>query len=384
MNLWHLVFRTDSLTYTVCRALRECGHEVSVWVVDPEFGARRNDNIQNRLATTAGVRIVGRDAGRVPATIDRLIVQTFPRPAEALGDVRLMASRASAVTLISAGDRSRPFGQALRTQWLEARSFGALLPRVDRVLYKDGFHRLDLFGPFRARQAVGFDAHSHFLHSREGFEAIHARDWSLRGERPYLASFLGSRDPTSRTAVLNGIRHLFCLPSGEPRVPQPGKRMFWHEYSDAEPAPLPPTEFVAVLTRSDFTLCPRGYSLVTHRPIEALLRGSIPVLDADDLDLYGVDLINGENCVAVAPGRWPEAIERLARMRKGEILRMRENVRALRDAQLDYGSIARGICARLGLRADAVDAFGAPAEFPGTRGNEGCADKGATDRLLHR
>lgn len=364
MNVWHLVFRTDSLTYTVCRALRECGHEVSVWVVDPEFGKRPDSNIQRRLAATAGVRVVGRDPARPPPAIDRLIVQTFPRPAEALADVPLLASRARAVTLITAGDRSRPLGDALRLQWLEARSFGRNLRRIDRVLYKDGFHRRDLFGLFRPRQAVGFDAHSHFLHGRAEFEAIHARNWAADRQRPYLANFLGSRDPASRTAILDVVRDLFISPGGEARSPRHGKRMFWHEYTDADPTGLPPAEFVEMLTCSDFTLCPRGYSLVTHRPIEALLRGSIPVLDAGELDLYGIDLVDGENCIAVVPGRWPETIDRLARMPEDEIVRMRANALALRDVALEYRQLARGICARIGLETPAADLRTAAVDLP--------------------
>ena len=67
--------------------------------------------------------------------------------------------------------------------------------------------------------------------------------------------------------------------------------MFWHEYSDASPIGLDPAEFVRRLTDSDFTLCPRGYSRVTHRPVEALLRGSVPVIAADEIDLYGIDKV---------------------------------------------------------------------------------------------
>jgi hypothetical protein len=367
MNLWHLVFRTDSLTYTICRALRECGHEVSVWVVDPEFGTRPNDRIQNRLAATEGVRIVGRDFSQLPKTIDRLVVQSFPRPAEAVRDVPALAARARSITLISAGDRSRRWRDAMKLQWLETRSFGTLARRIDRILYKDGFHRRDLHGLYRRRQVVGFDVHSQFLHGAGDFDAIHARDWEVRGERPFLANFLGSQDPAARKAVLDSIRHLFVEPAGEPKRPRPGKSMYWLEYSDALPAALPAADFVRMLSRSDFTLCPRGYSLVTHRPIEALLRGSIPVLDAAELDLYGIELADGYNCIAVPAGRWPQAIERLTGIPETAIVAMRENIRAMREVALDYRQLARAICARLGLEAVAAPAqeasFGMPVQL---------------------
>ena len=349
MNLWHLVFRTDSLTYTICRALRECNYEVSVWVADPEYGTRVESGIQKRLAETEGIHVFGGDSSRVPQAIDRLIVQTFPRPAEAVKALPLLAPRARAITLISSGDRSRCWSEAMKLQWLETRTLGALVGKVDRIVYKDGFHGIDLFRSFRRRDVIGFDAHSQFLHLPDLFSAMHACDWNADDLRPVLVSFLGSQDPGSRKAILDSVRHLFHTPSGGARSPRPGKSMFWHEYSDAEPAGVPPADFVDMLTRSDFTLCPRGYSLITHRPIEAMLRGSIPVLSADELDLYGVELVDSRTCIAVEANGWPAAIERICQITEREISGMRNNILSMREPVLEYPQLASRICARLGL-----------------------------------
>ena len=125
--------------------------------------------------------------------------------------------------------------------------------------------------------------------------------------------------------------------------------MRWHEYSDAAAIGLDPAEFVKVLSDSDFTLCPRGYSRVTHRPIEAMLRGSIPVLSVDELDLYGIALKDGENCVAVRGGRWREAVEGLAHVREAEIVHMRTTIHAMFDEFLNYPAMAKRIRARVGV-----------------------------------
>jgi hypothetical protein len=264
-----------------------------------------------------------------------------------------MAGRSRAITLISAGDRNRGWRDAVKLQWLELRHLGGRLRRVDRVLYKDGFHPRDMHGLLRPRQAIGFDVHSHFLHREDHFAAMHAQDWDAPTVRPILANFLGSQDPASRKAVLDAVRAQFHGPGEEPSVVRPGKTMYWHEYSDAKPAGLPPTEFVAMLSRSDFTLCPRGYSLVTHRPLEAMLRGSIPVLGAGELDLYGIELADGYNCIAVRDGDWPEAIERIVTLPEHTIRHMRENILGMRPS-LEYRQIARGICARLGVDTGAT------------------------------
>lgn len=348
MQVWYLVFRPDSLTFTVSSALHERGHGTMVWAADPEFGARDLTKIQRRVLGQPGVEVVERDPSRLPGTLDRLVVQTFPRPGDVLRDLPLLAGRARAISLVTAGDRSRRWRDAFRLQWQELASLGAAVRKVDRVLYKDGHHATDLFGTFRRRDVVGFDVHSQFLAEPPLREAMHALDWGPDAARPCLVNFMGSRDPRERLAVLDQVRPRFVSSSGEALATPAGRRMVWHEYSDAEPGGLTPTEFVATLTQCDFTLCPRGYSLVTHRPIEAMLRGSIPVLDEGELGLYGIDLVDGRTCIAVGREGWAAAIDRLAAIPEAEVVAMRRQIRALRPA-LDYASIAAGICRRLGV-----------------------------------
>jgi hypothetical protein len=126
--------------------------------------------------------------------------------------------------------------------------------------------------------------------------------------------------------------------------------MYWHEYSDAAPNGLAPEEFVKLLTQSDFTLCPRGYSVVTHRPIEALLRGSIPVLASDELDLYGIDLEDGMNCIGVRDGRWSEAVQRILAADENSMVAMRTRIHAMFRAKLAYDAIAERIRSRVGAQ----------------------------------
>jgi len=349
MNVWHLVYGADSLTYTLAKALSWGGYETSIWIVDREYDRRIPDGIQRNLRQTPRVSLILGDAAALPKVIDRLIVQAFPRPIESLDDVSLLAPRARKIALISAGDRSRSRKAAMRLQWLEARKLARHAIKVDRVLYKDGFYPRDLLGMVVPRQVIGFDVHSQFLHNQDLFRAMHARDWEPESRRSILANFLGSQDSESRKRALDSVRPWFVRSGGDQyRIPD-GKSMFWHEYSDAAPIGLEPTEFVRRLTDSDFTLCPRGYSLVTHRPMEALLRGSIPVLAVSELDLYGVELADGENCINVPEDGWPETIRRLATMGEAEVVRMRRNIFAMFDGSLNYDAIAKRLRARIGV-----------------------------------
>jgi hypothetical protein len=349
MNVWHLVFRTDSLTYTVAKAMSWGGHDVFVWVVDVEQDHNLAVGIQKRLRDTARVTIVARDETRLPSAIDRLIVQVFPRPMESIQRIGPLARRARKITLITAGDRGRTWRSAMKLQWLEARKLASYASKIDRVLYKDGFYPRDLLGYFKSRHAVGFDVHSQFLHDEELFQAIHARDWHPDARRPILANFLGCRDPDNRQRILDGVRPFFSSEIASSCSVATAKLMSWHEYPDAAPVGLHPREFLDLLSRSDFTLCPIGYSLVTHRPIEALLRGSIPVISANELDLYGIELKDGTNCIAVPDGNWPNAIQRLGRIEESEIIGMRTNIYSMFDDRLNYEALSKRMRIRFGV-----------------------------------
>jgi hypothetical protein len=348
MHIWHLVFVADSLTYTIARALSQGGHEISVYPVSARRDGRKPDAIQRRLMETPRVRFVDPRDDALPGDIERLIVQVFPRPTESMLDLDRLAPRARRISLITAGDRSRSWRAANELQWREAQRLARHAGRVDRVLYKDGWHRRDLLGLMKPRDVVGFDVHSQFLHDPALYAAMHARDWHPQLQRKYRINFLGSQDPAPRKQVLDAVRSFFPTAAGADTRPG-GPGMFWHEYTDADPVGVAPREFVRLLTESDFTLCPRGYSLVTHRPVEALLRGSIPILAEEEVDLYGIDLVDGENCVAVPAGRWAETITRLKEADEGDILRMRSNAFSMFERCLAYDALARRLRQRIGV-----------------------------------
>ncbi len=238
---------------------------------------------------------------------------------------------------------------ALALQWREIRWYGRWLFKVQRVAYKDGFYAADILGLFRSRRVVGFDAHSRLLSDPALYAALHARDWESAEPRPIRVNFLGSRDPAARGQVLDSVADFFAPPVSDSPSGAAGQRMLWHVYSDAQPAALGPERFLRVLSESDFTLAPLGYSRVTHRPVEALLRGSVPVLDAAELDLYDLALVDGVNCIAVAKGRWRAAMERIVSMSEPEVVGMRHNIRAMLNDRVAYPALARAISRRLGV-----------------------------------
>lgn len=347
MRVCLLTWWGDSLTYTVARALSSCGHTVDILISDRERHLGAKWGISARIREIPGVTLV-LDRGTTPAShYAMLIIQSFPRISEQSALASRLADRSEHVTLISFGDRARPWRDAMRLQRVERRVVRPFRRKLRVVAYKDGHHALDLFTLARVRRVhVGFDVHSKFLHSDALYRQIHAADWTVDTPRRLRLGFVGSRDPARRGEALDRAERGLHA-AGE----RDGSRVLWKVYSDDQPGALPESEFVDILSDSDFTLAPPGHSLITHRPIEAMLRGSIPILNEREAPIYELGLRDRENCLLVHNDDWAAAVRRALAMDPVEVRRMRTRVMAVRQACLDYPVLAGAICGRLGLAA---------------------------------
>jgi hypothetical protein len=347
MHVCVLAIRRDSLAYTVAKALSFGGHQVLVWIADPEQDKKSTGKFSEYLASTPRVTISTNDMAALPREFDHLVVRGHPQLLQHGKTLDMLAERSRHLTIITTGDRLQSWRQSLAKQRREIRWYGRWLKKACRVVYKDGFYSVDLYGAFMSRRVIGFDVHSSFLHDEELYEMIHRRDWEVEAQRPILVNFLGSQDPSRRMKALDSVRPFFQGLDGDSPHELPTRSVCWKEFSDAAPSALPPGDFMDVLTRSDFTLCPPGYSLVTHRPMEALLRGSIPVINVDELDLYDIGLVDGVNCIAVDDNHWDAAVEHLRDFNQDKLQEMRRTIRDMREKHLLYDVSSRQMRKRL-------------------------------------
>ena len=86
----------------------------------------------------------------------------------------------------------------------------------------------------------------------------------------WLYSFVGSAGNAARRAILEAPGHSACRGN----VVEIRR---WYDHSDDEKQ-----RYVAVLSSSSFVLCPRGVAAYSHRILEALALGKVPVVIADD------------------------------------------------------------------------------------------------------
>lgn len=160
-------------------------------------------------------------------------------------------------------------------------------------------------------------------------------DFSMTKDRQYSIGFIGNRNPPERERVLAECRRA---------IDQTDARALWIEYGDDEHhKAFSPQEYIEALGRMAFCLCPAGWGgNWTHRVVESLCRGAIPILP--DPHLYGLGLQDSETCLTVRGDDWNAVISRALRLPDSKIRAMRTNVLALRDDILAPSAASRRFC----------------------------------------
>jgi glycosyltransferase involved in cell wall biosynthesis len=162
--------------------------------------------------------------------------------------------------------------------------------------------------------------------------------------RSFEFIFLGSREPIERTQVLSSVKQtlnaiadpVYFLDYSDPSPPVFPDRsnVLWIEYgSEGSRRGLKPPEYIDALQQSNFCICPLGWGgNWTHRVIEAIACGSIPILE--DEGRYNIDLAHMENCIVVKNKDWQTAIEQACRLSAEEATAMRLRLKQLKEQYL--------------------------------------------------
>lgn len=167
------------------------------------------------------------------------------------------------------------------------------------------------------------------------------RDFNIR--RNYKFTFLGNQQPKEREMVLKMVQKtlhhiknsvIFDSYKQDTEISTSNVNILWIEYGDrGSKRGLKPPEYVKALSETDFCICPLGWGgNWTHRVIEALVCGAIPILE--DADRYNIGLTDMETCIAVKNSNWEEAIERAAQLNPDEIITMRSKIKTTKENYL--------------------------------------------------
>jgi hypothetical protein len=151
-----------------------------------------------------------------------------------------------------------------------------------------------------------------------------------------LKQILESIQPQSNIRLL----HDHDVSIGFPADARPDERLvMWLPTSPELPNRIDQQQWPAILRDCDFCLCPPGAERKTHRVIECLLQGAIPILDG--ADEYDIGLIDGVNCLVALHGNWSGAVQRALNCEQTNIVLMRRAIADLVHRHLNEQAMAR-------------------------------------------
>jgi hypothetical protein len=167
-----------------------------------------------------------------------------------------------------------------------------------------------------------------------------------RTERSYLFNFLGTydADPTSeRVPVIDRLESRFQLTGGAQELSLDGKsvRVVWHADRPGSTRARPLNQYLDTLGDSFFTLCMSGDTVTTHRVLEAIHCGSVPVLSEQWMQQYDLPLVHGDNCWLVRNGDWVAAISEISALDPEKIFAMQSAVKELARHAASIPSLER-------------------------------------------
>jgi len=206
--------------------------------------------------------------------------------------------------------------------------------------------RLDLFSPLFRKNALSVGPNIHYLFEPEAGQNLY-QPFDVESPRPLKLFGSGAKNSSNWRSEL--VEHLesairktsYTVLDELPSADQIAD-VVW-TLGQRRPS-LP--DYVKLLTNSNFTLCIPGTSW-THRPFEALARGSIPILDSLLCQMHDFPWRDGENCILISDQLsrrdWESGVFRALGMPKDKILAMRRNISKELPSYVNLPSF----CARL-------------------------------------
>jgi hypothetical protein len=170
-------------------------------------------------------------------------------------------------------------------------------------------------------------------------------------ERPYLFNFLGSHGGPRAPIIDRLESSLQISGGGAQQVNLGGKdvRVVWHADRPGSTRARPLNEYFDTLRHSFFTLCLPGCTVITHRVLEAIHCGSIPVLSKESAPEYLLPLEHGRNCLLVTNDDWASALGALSALDQKQVLEMQNAVKNLARNEASIPALEKKYLHLLGL-----------------------------------
>ena len=185
--------------------------------------------------------------------------------------------------------------------------------------------------------------HPQFIINDDYRKLMFAPIHNFKKKRNFKFSFMGNRNPPERIPFLKQLIEQFTKVANivnreqylmNKSISNNKINVLWIEYGDRDKVRgLSSPDYINALNQTDFCICPLGWGgNWTHRVIESLVRGAIPILE--DAERYNIGLTDMKNCIGVKNKNWLEAIKKAEQIKPEQLLNIKSNIAEIRDKYL--------------------------------------------------
>jgi hypothetical protein len=294
-------------------------------------------------------------------TIDALPFEASTVRLRSPKELKLWIDQAAQVTAWNTGLHQYRFSTNLRFEVGILQEYWPFLVHAQTVVMSMGRLHMRPTAIFSKTTTQGYfvrpDYLSDMMLRREIFESV----WNPAAPRKFHVLFSGAMSGVpDRVRIakqipeqINDARNVVLITEYDSSEPlqldasSDAKLVLWLPTWPGQRHQITQEQWQATLRNCNFCVCPPGGERKTHRVIESLLQGAIPILDC--LDEYDIGLKHGVHCLVVRNGDWAGAIRQAILCEMTKIVEMRDAIRVLVQRHLNEEAMAKRWLNKIGL-----------------------------------
>ena len=330
-------YRLDPRLLALTRAVQLAGHTYQLHLLSPGINSSDLDEMECVKRLNHGSDIVctwSKDGEPPPASADLAVL--------AVHGTFSPEQRAQMLRFVSRIKRRqilyREQTSLLRFQlgqWVKELKSPLLASSSLPIWLEDGRLPLLSFLLRKNFDYMGIFPHPMYLASRDLLSQLNVKK---KYDSEYLLGYAGSWNALRAPLIKWMEPQLTPIAGGafgEHTFGAEKRPVYWvNDSADSKRVRLP-GEYLEALSRSQFTLCPAGYIGYTHRVLETLCRGGVPVFPGETQPYYKLPLVHLKNCILVQNGDWATAVHTILNLSPEEVEKMRANVNELTKGEAD-------------------------------------------------
>ncbi len=214
---------------------------------------------------------------------------------------------------------------------------------------------------FSKADAQGYFVHPNYLSDAMLRQEMFGSFWNPETLRKFHVIFAGAMsDVPDRVSIAKqtpdrfksarNVAFITDYDLSEPLLldtPSDARLILWLPTWPGQQHRIKQEQWPATLRNCNFCLCPPGGERKTHRVIESLLQGAIPILDCPDE--YDIGLKHGIHCLVVRDGDWGGAMRQAILCEMTKIVEMRRAIRELVQRHSNEQAMAERWLNKIGL-----------------------------------